>query len=49
MVAKDFGIDVEHAYLVDDTPHKRIGDQNYMHIKTYDGKEANDSELIRII
>ena len=49
VLAKAYEVPVDEIILVDDTPKKRIEEQNYFHVKTYDGTDAEDKEILRVI
>ena len=42
VVAKDYQVDVSEVFLVDDSLRKRIDDQNFIEIKTFDGTDEKD-------
>lgn len=43
VVASDLNVDVNDIYLIDDSIHKRIDNQNFIAIKEYEGKDSNDN------
>ena len=49
VIAEDLNVPVQDVYLIDDSPHKRIGNQNFIQIAEYNGSNQKDEDLIRII
>lgn len=49
VIAQDLKINVKDVYLIDDSPHKRIGNQNFIKIEEYNGEKRDDADIIRII